>query len=361
MIPVAKPKIGELEKKYVSQAVESTWVSSAGEFIDKFEKKLANYLSTEFITTSSNGTTALHLALLSLGLKEGDEVILPACSFIATLNAILYTGATPVFVDVELETWGMDPKKVEDKITEKTKAILAVHLYGYACDILGLRKLADKHGLYLVEDNAESFGAEVDGKKLGTIGDIGTFSFFGNKIITTGEGGAICAKNKELMDKILLYKNHGRRNAGDYYHEVIGYNYRMTNLQAALGLAQLEQINQFLDRRREIENKYDQCLQGLITRQNDLPSSGHVNWLYSFVFKKEVDIDSIIKKIKEKGIDSRRLFYPMNKMPYLQGKYENVECDNSMTLYNNGLTLPTYVDLKDDEIEFICQEIEKVL
>jgi perosamine synthetase len=361
MIPIAKPYISNKEIEYSTQAIKSGWISSHGEYIDKFENSLKEYLNSEFVTTTSTGTSALHLALLALDIKEGDEVIVPASSFIATLNAVLYVGAKPIFVDIDDDSWGIDTKKLEFMITNSTKAIITVHIYGYSSNIQDIKRISDKYNLKLVEDNAEAFGATSQSKKLGTIGDIGIFSFFGNKIITTGEGGAICTDNKELYEKIKILKNHGMHPQRKYYHEVVGYNYRMTNIQAAIGLAQLENIDKFLDRRKEIENIYDTELCSVVNRQKDFENTKHVNWLYSVVFIEDIDIEKLVIFLKDKSIDSRRLFAPMNKMPYLDKQDTNSDFEIATKIYNNGITLPTYYELKDEEILYICKSIKEFL
>ncbi|MBP9760719.1 MAG: DegT/DnrJ/EryC1/StrS aminotransferase family protein [Candidatus Magasanikbacteria bacterium] len=354
MIPVAQPHIGQKEKDYVIEAVESGWVSSAGAFIGRFEQGLSEYLDVPYVTTTSNGTTALHLALLGLGIRPGDEVIIPATSFIATMNAILYVGATPVFVDIELESWGIDPKKIEEKITTKTKAIIAVHLYGYSCAIEAVKSIADRHQIFLIEDNAESLGATASGKKLGTVGDVGTYSFFGNKIITTGEGGAISTRHKEVLEKMITYKNHGRLQGSHFDHEVIGYNYRMTNLQAALGVAQLEQIDEFIAQRKHVEDVYQHALGEFVFPQKEVPNTSHVNWFYSFRLPHHVSVETIMQGLKQEGIDTRRLFPPMNSMPYLSETYRSEQYPNAQELFKTGMSLPTYVGLEEKDLEHIC-------
>ncbi|PIT86645.1 MAG: hypothetical protein COU33_01975 [Candidatus Magasanikbacteria bacterium CG10_big_fil_rev_8_21_14_0_10_43_6] len=357
MIPVAKPYIEEKEKEYVAQAVASGWVSSSGAFVDQFETQLAEYLGTAHVTSTSNGTAALHLALLGLGIGPGDEVIVPATSFIATLNAIFYVGATPVFVDVELKTWGIDSAKIEKKITEKTKAIIVVHLYGYSCMIHEVQAITDKHDLFLIEDNAESLGASADGKKLGTIGTVGTYSFFGNKIITTGEGGAVSTDDTALMERITMYKNHGRKTNRNYDHQVLGYNYRMTNMQAALGVAQLEQIDMFLSERKKIENIYREQLADNIIPQEDMPYAAHVNWFFSFRFKGSVDVPMVKKLLYEAGIDTRHIFSAMNTMPYLESFYQEQAFSHANLLHAEGMSLPTYVGLTEEETTYICKTL----
>lgn len=362
MIPIAKPFIGEKEIAYTTDAVQSGWISSHGEYIARFEGKLQAYLKTNNITTVSNGTVALHLALVALGIGVGDEVIVPSSSFIATLNAVLYTGATPVFVDIEEETWGMDPLQIEDAITANTKAVIVVHLYGRACNLSQIKSITQRHGIFLIEDNAEAFGGTLEEAMLGTIGDFGTFSFFGNKIITTGEGGAIFAKNDEMFKKIIEYKNHGMSPEKKYYHKNIGYNYRMTNMQAAIGLAQIEQVEMFLSKRMEIESWYNEFLYNEVSTQKTLQNSSHVNWMYTVLIEnKKVLIDKLIVNLKDVGIDTRRIFMPMNKMPYIHKNIQNIDFKVATMIHDRGISLPTYYELEKEQVEFISKELIKCL
>ncbi|MBC7334373.1 MAG: DegT/DnrJ/EryC1/StrS aminotransferase family protein, partial [Actinobacteria bacterium] len=256
MIPVLEPSIGKEEIRSVLKAVKSGWVSSKGEFIEKFEKKFADYHRVKEAVSTSNGTTALHLALKSLGIEKNDEVIVPVLTFAATANAVIYCNAKPVFVDIHPKYWCIDPQKIEEKITEKTRAIIPVHLYGHPCDMDWITDIAEDHGLYVVEDAAESHGAEYKGKKVGTFGDIACFSFYGNKIITTGEGGMCITNNEELAKEMRILRDHGMRPDKKYWHDKIGFNYRMTNLQAALGIVQLKKLDKFINKKRKIAKIY---------------------------------------------------------------------------------------------------------
>ncbi|EFG9803382.1 GDP-perosamine synthase RfbE/PerA, partial [Escherichia coli] len=241
--PVYQPSLTGKEKEYVNECLDSTWISSKGNYIQKFENKFAEQNHVQYATTVSNGTVALHLALLALGISEGDEVIVPTLTYIASVNAIKYTGATPIFVDSDNETWQMSVSDIEQKITNKTKAIMCVHLYGHPCDMEQIVELAKSRNLFVIEDCAEAFGSKYKGKYVGTFGDISTFSFFGNKTITTGEGGMVVTNDKTLYDRCLHFKGQGLAVHRQYWHDVIGYNYRMTNICAAIGLAQLEQAD----------------------------------------------------------------------------------------------------------------------
>ncbi|MEK7165902.1 MAG: DegT/DnrJ/EryC1/StrS aminotransferase family protein, partial [Patescibacteria group bacterium] len=238
-IPVAKPSIDLTEEKNIIACVKSTWISSTGKYISDFESTFASLVGVKYAISCSNGTAALHLALLSLNIGPGDEVIVPALTFIATANVVKYVGATPVLVDVLPDTWTIDPQLVEKRVSPKTRAIIPVHLYGYPSDMTPLQKIASRNNIALIEDAAEAHEATYKRKKVGSIGDLGCFSFFGNKIITTGEGGMISTNDSNIKNKIELLKNHGMSKTRKYFHPILGYNYRMTNLQAAIGTAQL--------------------------------------------------------------------------------------------------------------------------
>ena len=255
MIPVSEPNLCGNEKKYVDECIKTNWIT-VGKFIPLFEKKFAKYVGTKYAQTCSNGTAALHLVMMALGIGKGDEVIVPTLTFVSSANAVAFTGAKPVFVDSEKDTGNIDVSKVEKKITKKTKAVMAVHLYGHTADMAPLKKLCIKHKLTLIEDAAEALGSKYKGKMAGSLGDVATFSFYGNKTITSGEGGMITSNDKELMEKIRMLKDQGKPKGGGYLHTIIGYNYRMTNIQAAIGLAQLENINKFIKKKREIAKYY---------------------------------------------------------------------------------------------------------
>ena len=255
-ISLAQPQLNGNEYKYLMDAFLSTWISSTGKYVTQFEQKFAEYCGVSYGVATSNGTTALHLALAALGIGAGDEVIIPDLTFAATINAVLYTGATPVIVDIEEDSWCIDPEQMQKAITPNTKAVIPVHIYGQPCDMGRIIQIAQEHQLYIVEDCAEAHGAEWDHRKVGSFGVISCFSFFGNKVITTGEGGMCITDRKDLNDKMRMLRDHGMSRERKYYHEVIGFNYRMTNMQAAIGVAQLERIDQILDWRLALEDKY---------------------------------------------------------------------------------------------------------
>jgi perosamine synthetase len=359
-IPVSEPTITEKEVEYVTQAVKSGWVSSLGEFIVKFEEEFAKFVGTKFALTVTNGTAGLHLALISCGIKEGDEVIVPDLTFIATANAVKYTGATPVFADIDKDTWCISPDDIRKKITSKTKAIIPVHLYGHPADMDPILQIAKEYGLYVIEDCAEAHGAEYKGKKVGSIGHCGVFSFYGNKIITTGEGGVITTNDEKLYEKAKYLRDHAMSKEKRYWHTEIGYNYRMTNIQAALGLAQLERINEIINKKRRIFEWYKEELSDLegIKLNPEKEWAKNVFWMVCLVIENfgEEKRDQFMKKLKEKGIDTRPFFYPCSMMPmYRQHQFIN---SISYEIYKKGVNLPSSYNLSIEEISFICKEIK---
>lgn len=314
----------------------------------------------EYALSVFNGTVALQLAIAAMGIRFGDEVIMPVTSFIATANSVRHAGATPIFVDISPDDWCIDVHKIEEKITNKTKAILVVHLYGHPAPMRELIGIAEKHGLYLIEDCAEAHGAMYEGMPVGSIGDVGTFSFFGNKIMTTGEGGMVTTKSQDLFNKMRILKSHGSDPARNYWHPVAGFNYRMTNLQAAIGLAQLERVEYFLNRRRRICDFYNANLAsfGLIfqPKKNNIDSAP---WMYSALLTdNHIPVDEFRERLKFEGVDTCPLFSPMNKMPPYQ---DSIEYKNAERLAMYGFNLPTSPTLNDDDLEKIIFGIKKVL
>jgi len=359
MIPIAEPLLGEEELKNITEAVESGWVSSKGKFISEFEEKFAKYCGCFHGIATSNGTASLHLALKALGIKKNDEVIVPTLTFIATANAVTYCGAKTVFVDPHPDYWCMDPEKIEEKITENTKAIIPVHLYGHPCDMDPIMEIVRDHDLYMVEDAAEAHGAEYKGKKVGSFGDISCFSFFANKIITTGEGGMCLTDNDEFADRMRILRDHGMNPNRKYWHDVVGFNYRMTNMQAALGVAQLGKIEQIIEIKRKNADLYDSLLKNMngITLPPEEKWAKNVCWMYSVLIEDDYGIsrDDLMKKLEREGIDSRLLFYPIHTMP----PYRNYDGDFPIAevLSKKGMSLPSSAKLKKEEIEMICNYI----
>jgi perosamine synthetase len=360
-IPISQPSITQKEIDYVTQAVSSGWVSSLGSYIDEFEKKFASFCNTKYALTTSNGTTALHLSLATLNLSPDDEVIVPDFTFIATANAVAYTKAKVVTVDIEKDSLCIDPKLVEKAITPNTKAIIAVHIYGHPANMLLLKQIAKEHDLFLIEDAAESHGAMIDDKKCGSFGDVGVFSFYGNKIMTSGEGGMITTDNKTLYEKLKYLRDHAMAPQKRYWHTQIGFNYRMTNLQAALGVAQLERIDSLLAKKREIFSWYKEYLKDMknIKINHESENITNVFWMIciEIIGFSEEKRDKLMLRLKENNIDSRPFFYPISDMPMYK------DCNTTIThmVAKRGINLPSYYDLRKEDVKYICGVLKGLL
>lgn len=357
-IPVAEPLLAGNELKYVTECVQSGWVSSLGKYVRDFEQQFAAYCGAQYGVATFNGTVAIHLLAATLGLGPGDEVIMPSLTYVATANGIRYTGATPVFVDSETETWNIDPATIEAAITPRTKAIMAVHLYGHPADMEPLRAIANKHGLLLLEDAAEAHGARYRGKRVGALSDAAIFSFYGNKIITTGEGGLIVTNNQEWADRAFFLENQGRTSDNPYWHPEIAYNYRMTNIQAAIGLAQLEKINDLLAIRRRNAAHYNRRLADVpgLTLPPEAEWASNVYWMYSVIVGDEFGLsrDVLREKLRAAGIDTRPFFYPVHALPmYNTGQSLPV----AEALGARGLNLPSGATLTTKQIDYICDTL----
>lgn len=356
-IPVYQPSLTGNEKKYVNECLDSTWISSKGKFISQFEQEFAKFINIKHATCVSNGTVALHLALLALGIGSGDEVIVPTLTYIASVNAVAYTGATPVFVDSLRDTWQMDAADVECKITSRTKAVMAVHLYGHPCDMDALQDVCKKHNLFLIEDCAEAIGSLYMNQHVGTFGDIAVFSFFGNKTITTGEGGMVVTNDDTLYDRATHFRGQGLAKYRQYWHDVIGYNYRMTNICAAIGLAQLEQVAKFIKRKKEIAAVYKQELQHVpVMFQDDHKKAEHSYWMCSILVPEASARDPLREHLEVRGIETRPLFYPVHTMPMYSQKYQRHPVAEDLGW--RGISLPSYPGLSDNELMFITESIK---
>ncbi|MFY0690129.1 MAG: aminotransferase class I/II-fold pyridoxal phosphate-dependent enzyme [Cyclobacteriaceae bacterium] len=361
-IDIASPSLSGNEISYVTECISTNWISSQGPFVRRFEKNFEKYHGRSALAVS-NGTVALHLALLSLGIGEGDEVIVPNLTFAASINSVIHAGATPVIVDVEEDTWNIDPNEVRKVISPKTKAIMVVHLYGYPVRMKEICDIKEEHGLLLIEDCAEALGSRYHGLPMGTFGDISTFSFFGNKTITTGEGGMMIFKNDEVADDARVLRDHGMNPQKRYWHDVVGYNYRLTNIQAAIGVAQFERLEEIVERKREIAQKYIDLLLNypeavMVLEQPGFHSS---YWMFSFYIKENerVNRDGLIKFLAERSIETRPLFYPLNIMPPYQAIKRGGELPVSKYISERGLSLPSSVTLINDEIDYVCNCIEE--
>lgn len=352
MIPVYQPFLTGREKEYVNQCLDSTWISSKGEFIARFENQFAGYIQAQHATSVCNGTVALHLALAALGLESGDEVIVPSLTYVASVNTIVQTGATPVFVDSLESTWQIDPDDVRRKITRRTRAVMVVHLYGLPCNLDALVPLCEDHQLHLIEDCAEAFGTFYKGRHVGTFGDIATFSFFGNKTITTGEGGMVVTRTRELLDKAYHLKTQGVSPLREYWHDVVAYNYRMTNICAAIGLAQLEQADSIIEKKRRIAAWYRRGLNGLPLKTHDeIEGTRHSYWMCSIVLDSVADREPLREFLKSSGVETRPLFHPAHTLPPYA---TNASFPVAEALSARGMNLPSYPALSHAEVNDVC-------
>ena len=357
-IPVYQPMLNGNEQKYVKDCIESTWISSKGKYIKQFEDQFAAYIHTKYATSVCNGTVAIHLALVALGIGENDEVIVPTLTYIASVNAIAYTGAKPVFVDSLADTWQMDPNDVRAKITKKTKAVMAVHLYGHPCEMKQLAAICKEHNLFLIEDCAEAIGTKYENQHVGTFGDIATFSFFGNKTITTGEGGMVVTNDETLFDRAVHYKGQGLAKHRQYWHDVIGYNYRMTNICAAIGVAQLENIDIVIAKKRQIANWYKEALESVkIEFHKEDKNVFHSYWMCSVLVEDPSNRDALRDFLAEKGIETRPLFYPVHTMPMYSEKYQKHKIAENIGW--RGINLPSYPELTKENVIFITNSIKE--
>lgn len=368
-IPVCEPLLAGNELKYVTDAVQTGWISSSGKYVTEFEKQFAKYCECKYGVAVCNGTIALHLSLLALGIGKGDEVIIPTFTMISSAFAVCYTGAKPVFVDADKDTWNIDVTKIEEKITPQTKAIMPVHIFGKMCDMDAIKILAEKYHLYIIEDAAEAHGALYKGKKAGSFSDIAAFSFFANKNITTGEGGMVITNNKTVYDRARYFKNvcfplDGPRN---YQHDDIGFNYRMSNVVAAIGLAQVEKADEYREMRiknHQLYRNYLKDVPGITIQSEPAENCLDVCWMNTVVIDSEKyghTKDELITFLKENGIDTRLLFTGMHKQKALidlgcdaTGEYPVCEW-----LTENGFYLPSASNLNNEDISFICHLIDK--
>lgn len=362
-ISVAEPKLCGKEREYVLDCIDSTWISSNGKYINAFESSFAEFCGVRHAITTNNGTTALHLALVAMGLKPGDEVLIPTVTYIATANAVRYCGGIPVLVDVCPGTMNIDPVDLSRHITPKTKGIIPVHLYGHPAEMGPIMEFAEANGLFVLEDAAEAHGAKYQGQKVGTFGRCATFSFFGNKIVTTGEGGMVTTNDDELAAKLRLYRGQGMDPNRRYWFPVVGYNYRMTNIQAAIGLAQMENIDQALSERQRLASWYDEALAPL-TNRIVLPSEAvwakQVYWMYNIFLREggEVRRDEIMRALDALGIETRPVFYPMHVMP----PYEQRGTFPVADLWaQRGINLPTHQLLTQDDTTRIANALREVI
>lgn len=362
-ISVASPRLGPNTMDYVRECIESTWISSSGRFITAFEKEFARFCGVKHAIACNNGTTALHLALHALGIGPGDEVIIPDLTYIASANCVTYCGAKPVFVDNNRKTFNLDPSLIEAAISPRTKAIMAVHLYGHPVEMDPIYQLAERYRLFIVEDAAEAHGATYKGRRVGSLGTCASFSFFGNKIITTGEGGAVTTDDDDLASKLRLFRGQGMHPERRYWFEVVGFNYRMTNVAAAIGLAQIEQIDNALSHRQQIARQYSSELAGVpgVILPHIEDWANHSFWMYTIILDDCIptDRDTFMIQLHEENIETRPVFHPMHSLP----PYAQVgsQFPNATFCGARGINLPTHENLTRDDISYVTDTIKRLV
>ena len=363
MIPIATPLIGEKELRYVTDALLSGWISSQGKYIGQFEEQFASFCGTRYAVAVSNGTIALHLALTVLGIGPGDEVIVPALTFAATANAVRHCHADPVFVDSHCGNWNIDPDLIEEAITSHTKAIIPVHLYGQPCQMDRIMEIAERHNLWVVEDAAEAHGARYRGRRVGSIGHMGCFSFYGNKIITTGEGGMVVTNDSAINEELRIVRDHGMNPDRRYWHEVVGFNYRMTNMQAAVGVAQMERLDHIFAAKDLLQQRYDAHIDfSKFEKAESLPDSRPVCWLYTLLIKNangQAERDSLLEWLKCLKIDSRSVFYPLPAMPPYYIENWRQEFPVALWIAERGFSLPSSFDLDERAPQSIAKYLNE--
>lgn len=358
-IPVYQPDLSGNERKYVLECLDTSWISSIGAFIGKFEGAIAEATGAPHAISVCNGTVALHLALHCLDIGPGDEVIVPTFTYIASVNTIAQTGATPVFAESRKSDWQLDVSDVERRITPRTKAIMPVHLFGGACDMVALMKVAERHGLRVIEDCAESLGTTIGGRHVGTFGDVGTFSFFGNKTVTTGEGGAVIATDSALAAHLRMTKGQGQSLTRRYWHEVLGFNYRMTNIAAAIGLAQTERLQGVLARKRAIAALYREQFEGIpVTFQVANPDVDGSDWLVSLLLPQGIDRELVMQDMFSNGVDTRPVFFCAHTMPMYRS---DAQFPVAQDIAARGLSLPSYPTLTDEDVRRVCTALQAAI
>ena len=367
-VKVNEPLISGNEKKYLLKCLSSGYISSGGSFVTEFENKFAKKVKRKYGISVSNGTAAIQLAFESLNLKKGDEVILPSFTIISCILPIIRAGLTPVLVDSDFKTWNMDVNQVEKKITSKTKAIIAPHIYGLPIDMDPLLKIAKKKKIKIIEDAAEVLGLKYKNKACGSFGDVSTFSFYANKHITTGEGGMIVTNSKEIAEKCRSLRNICFNNERRFLHYELGWNYRFTNIQAAIGLAQLEKLNKFIVKKRDIGKIYNKKIPKNNIFETPLDKKNYaknIYWVYGLLVKKKspISMNSLMKKLKESGIETRNFFWPLHQQPVLKkmGLFKNVRLPVSEYLAKNGLYLPTGLGMTSLQQKYVINKIKKII
>ena len=367
-IPVNEPLLGQNEKKFLIECIDSGWISSEGPFVEKFEKQIAAISKRDYGVAVSSGTAALDVAIEALGISKGDEVIMPSFTIISCINQIVRVGAKPILIDSDPNTWNMDINQIEDKITSSTKAIMVVHIYGLPVDLDPVLDLAKKYSLKVIEDAAEMHGQTYKGKPCGSFGDISTLSFYPNKHITTGEGGMILTNNEELAKDCKSLRNLCFKPNERFVHDRLGWNYRMTNMQAALGIAQLSRLDEFIERKTHMGKLYTKLLNGVEGIQLPMKSTSYANniyWVYGLVLNESINLNAkeVIIRLGECGIGCRPFFYPMHQQPILKkmGLFKGESYPQAEKLYQRGLYIPSGMALSDEQIYRVAEAIVKVL
>ncbi len=359
-IPVYQPDLSGNERAYVLQCLDSTWISSKGKFITGFERAFADVVGVSHAVSVCNGTVALHLALQALGIGPGDEVLVPTLTYIASVNAIHHVGACPVFVDARPDTWQIDVADARRKLTPRTRAVMAVHLYGGACDMAALGALCDRHRLALVEDCAEGIGSRHGGRHVGGFGQVATFSFFGNKTITTGEGGMVVCSDPGLAEDLRRLRGQGLVPGSEYQHDRIGYNYRMTNLCAAIGLAQVERIGTILERKHALDAAYRRALAGtgLVFQDfDDATTPGH--WMTSILATDADQRGRLRAALASAGVETRPLFPPVHRMPMYAAPGAAYPVADDLAA--RGFNLPSWHELSADDVDYVARILKDAL
>ena len=363
-ISLAKPNLDGNELKYLNQCINTGWISSTGKFVKEFENKFSKFTKIKHCLAVSSGTTALQLALKTLDIKNGDEVIVPNLTFASPINAVIHSGAKPVFVDVKENTYCINESLIKRKITNKTKAIIVVHLYGHPCDMKKILKIVKKKNIKVIEDCAEALGSYIDKKHVGHFGDISTFSFFGNKMITTGEGGMIGFNSKFHKDRAEILRDHGMSKKLKYWHEEVGFNFRLTNIQSAIGCAQMERIKWFIKNKLNLVKNYNSKLKKLnfLTLPGEYGLVKNSYWLYTIKLNDNLSKykNRIIKELNFYGIEARQIFFPMNLMkPYQKYLNKKDKFPVSLKLFNNSISLPSAYDVKKSDMNKIYKFLSK--
>ena len=362
-ILTAGPSITPKEINYVLDAVKNGWNFHFNDYVEKFEKSFAKYIGVKHAITTSSGTGALHLSLLAMGIGEGDEVILPEISAVASANVVTYVRAKPIFVDVEEDTWCIDPQSFRKAITKRTKAVMPVHIYGHPANMGEINKIAKESGLFVLEDACPSLGGTFEGKKTGSLGDMAAFSFQGAKIVVTGEGGMLVTNNSKLFEKAAYIADLGRdRKKGAFWHTLIGYKYKMSNLQAALGLGQLERVESLIKRKRRIFEWYYKKLGSIegLSMNTEKPWARNVYWMSCIVIDRKLSItrDEFMKELKNKMIDTRPFFFPFSMLPMYK---TNVDNPVAYHVGLKGINLPSGVNLTKEEVDYISAQVIDIL